>query len=163
MARPRKIVAPAEQAAAITAAVAALTTEQVVVIGTSAVAALSTEALQNLVTDQVALLVTDQVATIGTADLSVLATEEAAALVTADVLALSVQDPKALEFDPKAPPLPGALLPGYEKPGPGVTPITVKMVRPEDRATGGPVSADVHPLEVQNWAQHGWVVADDEQ
>lgn len=35
---------------------------------------------------------------------------------------------------------------------------TVQMIRPEDRAAGGPVIADVHPDEVENWKVHGWMI-----
>jgi len=32
----------------------------------------------------------------------------------------------------------------------------VQMVRSEDVAGGGPLTADVHPAEVENYAAHGW-------
>lgn len=34
--------------------------------------------------------------------------------------------------------------------------VTVHMVR--DPAYGFPVEADVHPDEVANWQEHGWVI-----
>lgn len=37
---------------------------------------------------------------------------------------------------------------------------TVKMIRSEEIAGGGPITADVHPDEVSNYARGGWVKAD---
>lgn len=37
---------------------------------------------------------------------------------------------------------------------------TVQMVRDEPQFPNGPVTADVHPDEVANWAVHGWRPAD---
>ena len=36
---------------------------------------------------------------------------------------------------------------------------SVKMVREEPMAPGGPVTADVHPGEVEAWTLYGWVIA----
>lgn len=36
--------------------------------------------------------------------------------------------------------------------------VTVKMRRDEPVYPGGPVTADVHPDEVDNWLKAGWIV-----
>ena len=35
---------------------------------------------------------------------------------------------------------------------------TVRMTRSEQEAQGGPITADVHPDEVENYKHAGWVV-----
>lgn len=48
--------------------------------------------------------------------------------------------------------------PGDGRPKPSEQIILVKMTR--DPIYGHPTEADVHPDEVANWQQHGWVVAE---
>lgn len=39
---------------------------------------------------------------------------------------------------------------------PAARSTTVKMYRGEEDAKGGPINAEVHPSEVENWKAAGW-------
>lgn len=43
------------------------------------------------------------------------------------------------------------------------TPLLVKMMRDEPQFEGGPLTATVHPDEVENYQQGGWVINTEEK